>query len=189
MLCGTSVPRWVGKSGTRPVAAVAADGWEMLWHPCQSSDGHCPSHVTQKPAHRTLKAFDNANSPHWGLNPGPSVYKTDALPLSYRGNAESVSGALEVDEAFPACSSAPLGFRPCAWQIVFWPSGLMPWVHIHFQAKGGNDKCDKSACTTSDQAGSPRPESSQHGRRLCVISVVLDDAEPRWAHKQAKDPV
>jgi hypothetical protein len=24
-------------------------------------------------------------SPHWGLNPGPSVYRTDALPLSYRG--------------------------------------------------------------------------------------------------------
>ena len=22
---------------------------------------------------------------HWGLNPGPSVYKNDALPLSYRG--------------------------------------------------------------------------------------------------------
>ena len=29
----------------------------------------------------------NAISPHWGLNPGPSVYKTDALPLSYRGLA------------------------------------------------------------------------------------------------------
>ena len=26
-------------------------------------------------------------SPHWGLNPGPSVYKTDALPLSYRGTS------------------------------------------------------------------------------------------------------
>ncbi len=26
-----------------------------------------------------------AQQPHWGLNPGPSVYKTDALPLSYRG--------------------------------------------------------------------------------------------------------
>ena len=25
-------------------------------------------------------------SPHWGLSPGPSVYKTDALPLSYRGH-------------------------------------------------------------------------------------------------------
>jgi hypothetical protein len=24
-------------------------------------------------------------SPHWGLNPGPSVCRTDALPLSYRG--------------------------------------------------------------------------------------------------------
>ena len=27
----------------------------------------------------------NEISPRWGLNPGPSVYKTDALPLSYRG--------------------------------------------------------------------------------------------------------
>ena len=26
-----------------------------------------------------------SNSLHWGLSPGPSVYKTDALPLSYRG--------------------------------------------------------------------------------------------------------
>ena len=28
------------------------------------------------------------NSLHWGLSPGPSVYKTDALPLSYRGTGE-----------------------------------------------------------------------------------------------------
>jgi hypothetical protein len=26
------------------------------------------------------------DSLHWGLNPGPSVYKTEALPLSYRGS-------------------------------------------------------------------------------------------------------
>ena len=26
-------------------------------------------------------------SPHSGLNPGPSVYRTDALPLSYRGSS------------------------------------------------------------------------------------------------------
>ena len=25
------------------------------------------------------------SSLHWGLSPGPSVWKTDALPLSYRG--------------------------------------------------------------------------------------------------------
>ena len=34
-------------------------------------------------------------SPHWGLNPGPSVYRTDALPLSYRGRErrKSASGS------------------------------------------------------------------------------------------------
>ena len=36
---------------------------------------------TVKPGGQNLKAC----SPHWGLNPGPSVYKTDALPLSFRG--------------------------------------------------------------------------------------------------------
>ena len=29
---------------------------------------------------------------HWGLNPGPSVYKTDALPLSYRGHVTCAPG-------------------------------------------------------------------------------------------------
>ena len=29
-------------------------------------------------------------SPHWGLNPGPSVYRTDALPLSYKGHASNM---------------------------------------------------------------------------------------------------
>ena len=28
---------------------------------------------------------------HWGLNPGPSVYKTNALPLSYRGHETKVN--------------------------------------------------------------------------------------------------
>ncbi len=34
-------------------------------------------------------------SPHWGLNPGPSVYKTDALPLSYRASAPAVRSATQ----------------------------------------------------------------------------------------------
>ena len=47
------------------------------------------------PCHRLFLSFELPcgslrrdmphTSPHWGLNPGPSVYKTDALPLSYRG--------------------------------------------------------------------------------------------------------
>ena len=28
-------------------------------------------------------------SPHWGLSPGPSVYKADALPRSYRGSCST----------------------------------------------------------------------------------------------------
>ena len=32
-------------------------------------------------------------SPHWGLNPGPSVYRTDALPLSYRGRERRKSAS------------------------------------------------------------------------------------------------
>ncbi len=35
---------------------------------------------------RILGAKCTELSLHWGLNPGPSVYKTDALPLSYRGS-------------------------------------------------------------------------------------------------------
>ena len=44
-------------------------------------------------------------SPHWGLNPGPSVYRTDALPLSYRGccgggNCQSICqlAALQINQ-------------------------------------------------------------------------------------------
>jgi hypothetical protein len=58
------------------------------------------------------------NSPHWGLNPGPSVYKTDALPLSYRGVAfhcravccafrGSMSASPERRNRTPACLHAP----------------------------------------------------------------------------------
>ena len=32
-------------------------------------------------------------SPRWGLNPGPSDYKSDALPLSYEGHEQSSKSA------------------------------------------------------------------------------------------------
>ena len=37
-------------------------------------------------------------SPHWGLNPGPSVYRTDALPLSYRGRERRKSASTSEPE-------------------------------------------------------------------------------------------
>ena len=43
---------------------------------------------------KSMKAESHTrNSLHWGLNPGPSVYRTDALPLSYRGSSSYSSWA------------------------------------------------------------------------------------------------
>ena len=70
------------------------------------------------------------NSPHWGLNPGPSVYKTDALPLSYRGVAFRRRGGIEplhvsmprelksrpgTSPTHPGCSRAAPMRRPIAF--------------------------------------------------------------------------
>ena len=47
-----------------------------------------------------------SSSLHWGLNPGPSVYKTDALPLSYRGLQHMRARVLvgtEAGERLPLC--------------------------------------------------------------------------------------
>ena len=52
------------------------------------------------------------NSPHWGLNPGPSVYKTDALPLSYRGSdAKRYIGRLQTHSISTSFSSLPMHAR------------------------------------------------------------------------------
>jgi hypothetical protein len=41
--------------------------------------------VSLRPGRSCDTSLPQQYSPHWGLNPGPSVYRTDALPLSYRG--------------------------------------------------------------------------------------------------------
>ena len=54
----------------------------------------------------------NQESLHWGLSPGPSVYKTDALPLSYRGNCNEVP----IDRNYPkTCVLSAPGDRH--WQF------------------------------------------------------------------------
>ena len=49
----------------------------------QRCDLRWTPHAHQEPNMALASAL---TSPHWGLNPGASVYKTDALPLSYRGS-------------------------------------------------------------------------------------------------------
>ena len=46
-------------------------------------------------------------SPHWGLNPGPSAYKTDVLLLSYRGRCRC---RRRVAESTAAASAARTGW-------------------------------------------------------------------------------
>ena len=50
-------------------------------------------------------------SPHWGLNPGPSVFRTDALPLSYRGIGTMSMG---FNESTLRNDAAPAHRMPCA---------------------------------------------------------------------------
>ena len=71
-----------------------------------------------------------AKSPHWGLNPGPSVYKTDALPLSYKGHVPN-----GLPETVCLCKSPRLsqGGLQCGrpfllpWRCLL-PPGLCRWA-------------------------------------------------------------
>ena len=66
-------------------------------------------HAFPKPPYRAKTSL------HWGLSPGPSVYRTDALPLSYRGLCVAKADA-----------SKPQ--RICACQQITPPVGLEPTI-------------------------------------------------------------
>ena len=71
--------------------------------------------ANQSTAGQRLGCSPRRISPHWGLNPGPSVYKTDALPLSYRGSAylaymdQLLGQRLSLAEKSKSCGWAALG--------------------------------------------------------------------------------
>ena len=53
-------------------------------------------------AQRSIKS-----SHHWGLSPGPSVYKTDALPLSYSGSGTKNNALLDTLRPSAPTPSSP----------------------------------------------------------------------------------
>ena len=85
---------WVVQQGKWNCVSSVRSGWEVQWE--------CVGRVCEKhrkcwwklfgsgcgalgfASHTCARRIFSTISPHWGLNPGHSVYKTDALPLSYR---------------------------------------------------------------------------------------------------------
>ena len=84
------------------------------------------------------------------MNPGPSVYKTDALPLSYRGYAESVFGVSKVKKAFPA----PPGVTPRLETLRLADGVLAMWIGASGPFSLPSKAWERQARhqTTSDQA-------------------------------------
>ena len=74
-------------------------------------------------------------SPHWGLNPGPSVYKTDALPLSYRGDVDDTLKGCQGE----VCENANV--HRIMWILLF-KIGVHMWMqaqtNFHTQATRKN---------------------------------------------------
>ena len=60
--------------------------------------------------------YVDKKSPHWGLSPGPSVYRTDALPLSYRGTSDVLRFLLSLASFIAQCACClEIGPR---WQAI-----------------------------------------------------------------------
>ena len=90
-----------GGFGNLRCVGMASLGLHALAMPLRPAFAHSWQRMLLLRARPATLAL-HGTSPHWGLNPGPSVYKTDALPLSYRGHWRSV---LERKLKFPMIGS------------------------------------------------------------------------------------
>ena len=90
------VARWVaslplGAPGARPMLSddlIGSSGFENIMHEMRAA--HKKLSVFQSLVQLCTYSQFYVKSPRWGLNPEPSDYKSDALPLSYEGYAPHV---------------------------------------------------------------------------------------------------
>ena len=91
-----------------------------LWHllhifgPASHRKSRCPRRAKSPPLVLAKTAAPFKTSLHWGLSPGPSVYRTDALPLSYRGLLERQSATpllRELRGPIMSVDALPLSYR------------------------------------------------------------------------------
>lgn len=108
-----------------------------------------------------------SQSPHWGLNPGPSVYRTDALPLSYRG-----SSATTLPDPRRVISPIAAGKRP-----------LLPPAFAR-QAHSSKTCANKKSGTLLDLCVSSLRRG--HANLLCIVPILTDD--PRRESRSSPTP-
>ena len=93
------------------------------------------------------------HSLHWGLNPGPSVYKTDALPLSYRG----IKVCSEVRSNVVPCVSPKHG----TFVLKHLPSRQTPLHMGTHKQPAGPATCCFDLCKVGTVAFNPRPQACE----------------------------
>ena len=79
----TTWPGWGFTCPRQTFGAVQSHAMATCYPHCHASMEHLHK-ATTWPGWYCITA-DAIKSLHWGLNPGPSVHRTDTLPLSYRG--------------------------------------------------------------------------------------------------------
>ena len=94
-----------------------------------------------------------SNSLHWGLNPGPSVYRTDALPLSYKGFCNI--GNKHVHQCTDFVFQSLLSWDACLLKFLWHPgygsrllasrNFAMTWLHHGPRSTGAETICDITA--------------------------------------------
>ena len=100
--------------------------WSQTRYRCAISlvpnRAHCHSSGTIKKKRLSTTPLMQNNSPHLGLNPGPWVYKTGALPLSCRGAGPRTS------QQPPGKTRSPVGSNECASCWVRTHAQLPDWI-------------------------------------------------------------
>ena len=110
-------------------------------------------------------------APHWGLNPGPSVYKTDALPLSYRGllctsalwTSALQTQTLQPSHGLPSAGSRHTKYDGPIWQDTIHGHRVHSVVVSHPHSKQDREKRDREEKAKGGEG--ERREGAPAGRR------------------------
>jgi hypothetical protein len=153
--------------------------------------------------HRVLSA--EASSPHWGLNPGPSVYRTDALPLSYKGHAiihSTFANFRQMPYDLAGAAWAALRqpqvpqlykrnniMRSATWLVAMtlWPSGLRRWLQAPVRKGVGSNPTGVSLYYCWHVSKSAMAALTQQARLLTAYEWSQCGCEHKMHYQRHED--